>query len=153
MNSICIPFLKMYLIGCTKLFTFATYPLWLASVKYSISISPPELTSCVCTFFFRAEIEEVQNDVSELETRLEKVRDAHPHTLWEVGEWFGFTWHTTGSTRRCYFLIILSTSREKFCLFCFDASAYIPQCSFIFTGFSLRCRNLYDRSNIHHMLF
>lgn len=34
-------------------------------------------------FYFRAEIEEVQNDVSELETRLEKVRRTHihPHTL------------------------------------------------------------------------
>lgn len=34
-------------------------------------------------FYFRAEIEEVQSNVSELETRLEKVRrmHVHPHTL------------------------------------------------------------------------
>ena len=39
---------------------------------------------CVCGRF-RAEIEVVQNDVSELETRLDKVRRmhrTHPHTLW-----------------------------------------------------------------------
>lgn len=41
------------------------------------------ITLCVCVACFRADIEVVQSDVSELETRLDKVRFMHLRTLFQ----------------------------------------------------------------------